>query len=93
MRFGLIFDVHASDKTPSTRKDDYKAAVLKKLEFVVEESNKRHYDAILMLGDLFHKKIPSHNSHSLISALISIFQKSKAPFYIIAGNHDILGNI
>lgn len=93
MRFGVIFDVHVSDKPPATRKDNYKEAILRKLDFIISNSNTLKYDAILMVGDLFHKKIPSHNSHSLVSSLIKVFEKSKAPIYIIAGNHDILGNI
>lgn len=93
MRIGIVFDPHVSDHTPATRKDDYRSAILKKLEFVVEESNKRRYAALLISGDLFHKKIPAHNSHALISSLISIFSKSKTPIYVIAGNHDISGNI
>ena len=93
MRIGLVFDVHVSDKTPATRKDDYRSAILRKLEFIINESNTRRYKALLFAGDLFHKKIPAHNSHALISSLISIFGKSRAPIYIIAGNHDISGNI
>ena len=98
MRFVVVGDVHIADAAPSTRKDDYKNVVLGKLKFIIDYVNQENaqyqqISAILMCGDLFHKKIPFHNSHSMISSLISIFEKSKAPIFIIPGNHDIHGNM
>lgn len=94
MNFAIVGDVHIADTAPSTRKDDYKNVVLGKLEFIINYVNSLGiYSAVLMAGDLFHKKIPFHNSHSMISALISLFEKSTVPIYIIPGNHDIHGNM
>lgn len=93
MRIGVLFDPHVGDKAPSTRKDDYRTSILNKLDFIVEQANIRKYKAVLVAGDLFHRKIPAHNSHALISSLISIFSKCKCPIYVIAGNHDISGNL
>lgn len=93
MRIGVIFDVHVSDKSPSTRKDDYRQSVLNKLEFCIEQANLRKYSCVLITGDLFHRKIPSHNSHALVGNLLMIFKKCNCPIYIIPGNHDISGNL
>lgn len=93
MRIGVIFDPHVSDKAPSTRKDDYRSAILRKLDFCVQEANTRRYAALLISGDLFHRKIPAHNSHALISNLLAIFEQAKMPIICIAGNHDISGNM
>ena len=94
MKLAVIGDVHIADVAPSTRKDDYKETVLGKLKFIIDRVNADPaYKAILMVGDLFHKKIPFHNSHSMISALLALFGQSKCPIYIIPGNHDIHGNM
>ena len=94
MKFAVIGDVHIADVAPSTRKDDYKETVLGKLKFIIDTVNQDPaYKAILMVGDLFHKKIPFHNSHSMISALLALFDQAKCPIYIIPGNHDIHGNM
>lgn len=93
MKIGIIGDPHASDKPPETRKDNYSQAILDKLEFCIEEGNNRKYNAFIIPGDIFHRKIPAHNSHSMVSSLITIFEKSKCPIYVVAGNHDISGNL
>ena len=91
--FGIVGDVHISDVPPNTRKDDYRATVLKKLEFIIDQSNARKYDALIFVGDVFHKHVPSRNTHFMISALIKLFEKSQVPIYVVAGNHDIHGNM
>ena len=94
MKFAVVGDVHISDVAPSTRKDDYRNVVLGKLRFIIDQVNQAgDYQAVLFLGDLFHKKVPFHNSHSMISALIRLFETCSCPIYIIPGNHDIHGNM
>lgn len=94
MKFAVVGDVHIADVPPSTRKDDYRNVVLGKLRFIINSVNADgQYSAVLFVGDLFHKKIPFHNSHSMLSSLISIFESCKVPIYIIPGNHDIHGNM
>ena len=93
MKFGIIGDVHIADNPPSTRKDDFRETVMNKLNFIIDYSNANQYSALVFVGDIFHKKIPSYNSHSMISALIRLFERSTAPVYVIAGNHDIYGNL
>ena len=94
MKFAVVGDVHIADVAPSTRKDDYRNVVLGKLKFIIDQVNQAgDYQAVLFLGDLFHKKVPFHNSHSLISSLIKIFEGCTCPIYIVPGNHDIHGNM
>ncbi len=93
IKFGIVGDVHISDNPPSTRKDDYRTTVLNKLNFIVDYANDHNYRALFFLGDLFHKKIPFHNSHTMISALITLFSGCKCPVYVVPGNHDIHGNM
>lgn len=94
MKFAVIGDVHIADVAPSTRKDDYRSVVLGKLKFIVDQVNQAgDFEAILLVGDLFHKKIPFHNSHAMLSSLISLFESASCPVYVIPGNHDIHGNM
>ena len=99
MNFAVVGDVHIADVAPSTRKDDYKNVVLGKLRYIIDYVNDRNketpgfYAAILLLGDLFHKKIPFHNSHSMLAQLIKEFERASCAIFIVPGNHDIHGNM
>lgn len=94
MKFAVVGDIHISDTAPSTRKDDYKSVVLGKLEFIINWVNAvGDHSAILLVGDVFDKKKPSSNSHSMVASLITLFEKSTVPIYVIPGNHDIRGNM
>lgn len=93
MNIVVVGDVHIADVAPSTRKDDYRTTVLNKLQFIADWVNANDVQAMIFLGDLFHKKIPFHNSHSMLSQLIDLFNSISCPKYIVAGNHDINGNM
>lgn len=81
-------DVHLSDRTPSSRKDDWTESVLGKLRQTVLVANKVKARAILDGGDFFHIKSPSQNSHKLIRAVADLHRESTAPVYACVGNHD-----
>lgn len=93
MKFLVIGDPHISDKAPSTRKDDYTEAIFKKLEFAIELANSKEVSCIIIPGDIFHRKIPTHNSHALIRRTLSLFRNSKSPIFVVAGNHDYYGSL
>jgi DNA repair exonuclease SbcCD nuclease subunit len=82
-------DVHLADKGPLTRIDDYREAILNKLEQIRDLAIERKVDVALCAGDLFHIKTPSKNSHYLVSRTIEIFKSFPCPVYSIYGNHDI----
>jgi DNA repair exonuclease SbcCD nuclease subunit len=86
----FVGDVHLSDTTPRSRKDDYTAAILKKLAQVADIS--KGYDAVVFVGDIFHKKRPDRNSHALVQNFIDVLKAyPKNSTYSIIGNHDIRG--
>lgn len=93
MKFLLVGDVHAADKAPATRIDDYCQAIFDKLHYIIDYGNSNSINTMVIAGDLFHRKIPSHNSHYLVKSLIDIFSSFKGDIYAVAGNHDISANL
>ena len=105
MRLLFIGDVHLADDPPSSRIDDYNAAILKKLEQCVKIANQGHpprahvaggctawegyYRAVVFMGDLFHIKDPYRNSHALVYKFLEVLDKFIPPVYGIEGNHDL----
>jgi len=82
-------DLHISDNGPRNRLDNYKEAMLDKLDQMGRACNKLKADAALFAGDLFNLKNPAKNSHRLNQDIINVIKKFSCPFYAIEGNHDI----
>lgn len=91
MKIAIVGDLHLADNPPSLRVDNYKETILDKVRFILHAAQGEGAEAICFLGDIFHKKIPSHNSHSLIRELISLCNEVAIPKLVIPGNHDISG--
>jgi DNA repair exonuclease SbcCD nuclease subunit len=82
-------DVHLADKSPAARIDNYRDAILDKLQQASDIAKERKVDLAICAGDLFHLKSPSKNSHYLVSRTIEIFKNFPCPVFSIYGNHDI----
>lgn len=93
IKFGCFGDVHASDTAPRARRDDYFETVINKIEQIAEISRVENWEFVIGLGDLFHKKKPSSNSHYLVSRLATAFNKFQCKVYCVVGNHDYLHEI
>lgn len=89
MKLAIIGDIHISDVAPSSRTDDYKTTIFKKLLFIKDYCNQNGADVVVLLGDVFHRKNPNLNSHDMVRELISIFSQFKAKVLEVPGNHDI----
>ena len=81
-------DVHLSDHTPRSRKDDWTETVIGKLTQVGEIARRLKAKAVLDGGDFFDIKSPTRNSHSLVRRVIELHQKYPCPVYGNVGNHD-----
>ena len=81
-------DVHLSDHTPRSRKDDWTATVLGKLAQIGELAGKLKVDGVLDGGDFFDLKSPTRNSHALIQRVLSVHRSYPCPVYGNVGNHD-----
>lgn len=79
----LVSDLHLTDKTPVSRKDDYLKAQIGKLQFLQNLSNENNHCPILCAGDVFDywKASPAlcKMAHSYLPR----------PFYTIPGQHDL----
>jgi DNA repair exonuclease SbcCD nuclease subunit len=92
-RVNLVWttDWHFSDVPPGRRKDDYRHALLQKLAFVREMTEKLH-GAALCGGDVFHHKKPHHigNSFRLIIDLMNALRRfPQGMVFGSIGNHDL----
>lgn len=87
----LIFmgDLHAADKPPSGRVDNYIDTVLGKLASIAMIASHNEATAVISLGDIFHSKQANRVSDTLRQRLIEMFKAFPCPVYVVPGNHDM----
>jgi DNA repair exonuclease SbcCD nuclease subunit len=83
-------DVHLSDTSPSSRKDDWADTVLGKLRQVATVAEKMRAAAVLDGGDFFHVKSPGRNTHELVRRVAEVHASYPCPVYGNVGNHDVV---
>lgn len=81
-------DVHLSDTSPASRKDDWAETVLGKLRQVGMVARKVEASAVLDGGDFFHIKSPGRNTHDLVRRVADVHRMYSCPVYGNVGNHD-----
>jgi len=77
---------------PISRKDDYKSTIYKKVDFIINECQKRKIDTLISTGDLFDKKYLKHYSSIAVKEnieLLKYIKESGINLVSIAGNHDL----
>ena len=92
IRFITSTDEHVADLAPGFRKDDYRASILKKIEWQGEFAKKFSANALLRGGDLFHVKAANKTTHATMQMVASIHKGYHCPTYSLAGNHDMSNN-
>ncbi len=85
----LIGDVHLADRPPSIRVEGYAEQILEKLVHAGEIALAEGCTHLVQLGDLFHVKTPSKNSHWLVQETYAALRSSGLPVVIVGGNHDV----
>ena len=88
MKLLYFTDTHIRAINPKNRIDNYLETIKNKINEVADISIKEDVDLVLHGGDLFDRP---DTSISVVSDFAEIFQKFKAPIYIVSGNHDIFG--
>ena len=82
---GMLFigDPHLASRIPGYRKDDYMAAIFKKLEYALNYAEQNKLLPVI-LGDLFHW--PRDNATRLLTQLMRLFDNRL--IVSVTGNHD-----
>ena len=83
-------DIHFSDKSPQSRTDNWKEALLDKISQVGEIAREVKAHAVLDGGDLFHVKSPGRTSHELVRSIMEAQSTYPCPTYACIGNHDVV---
>lgn len=83
-------DVHLSDTSPASRKDDWAETVLGKLRQVAHVAKKVGAAAVLDGGDFFHVKSPGRNTHDLVRRVADVHKGYPCPVFGNVGNHDVV---
>lgn len=91
IKFLSSSDEHIAESV-GFRKDDYRAAILSKLEWQGVAAKRFGADGILRGGDLFHVKAANKTTMSTLAKVIAVHRKYPCPTYAVAGNHDISHN-
>lgn len=86
----LLFrtDVHVSDHTPISRRDQWADTVCDKLEQFGQLLRENGCDAAFDNGDFFNDKTPIRTSHEIVTRVARIHQGYPCPTYANVGNHD-----
>ncbi len=89
MKFLQINDPHVSDQPPRMRTGSYREDILAKLQAALEIGAAHDVDAVVITGDLFHRKQPHHTSHRTVQDVRAVLRECGLPVYIVPGNHDL----
>lgn len=92
LRFLTSSDEHLADLSPGFRKDDYRSAILEKLEWQGGLAQKHRSDAVLRGGDLFHVKAANKTTMATMAAVAGIHRRYPCRTFSVAGNHDMTHN-
>jgi len=87
-RFIFVGDPHFRGTNPRNRKDDYKAALVRKLYEIFELAAQHQVEAVIFAGDMFD--LPDV-ANSVLNEFADVLNECPVPMYTTAGNHDIPG--
>ncbi len=88
MKLLVMGDLHAADKPPLGRIDNYMETVLRKLGAIADLAREHDVAAVLSTGDIFHSKQSNRVSDTLRQRLIASFNSFPCQTYVVPGNHD-----
>jgi hypothetical protein len=85
-------DEHLADLAPGFRKDDYRGAILSKVEWQGSFADRFRANAFLRGGDFIHVKAANKTTMRTLAMAARIHRRYPCPTYAIAGNHDMSNN-
>lgn len=86
----IVNDLHFDQRGPVCRDINYLRDITGKLLEISVLS--RNAQAVLITGDLIHRRIGKNVSHFTVRVIISLMKKMKCPVWLVLGNHDVMGN-
>lgn len=91
MKILLINDVHLTNENrhPSSCQASYTDDLFDLLYQASSIAAIHNISAVIQLGDLFHIKAPSSNSHQLIQQTMKWAKSVPCPVFVVPGNHDL----
>lgn len=92
INFVTSSDEHLSDLAPGFRKDDYRADVLRMIEWQGDFAKKSNSNAVLRGGDFFHVKAANKTTMRTMAMAARLHRNYSCPTYSLAGNHDMSNN-
>lgn len=94
MKILLINDVHLTNENrhPSSCTISYTDDLFDLLYQANDIAKEQQCSAIIQLGDLFHIKSPSSNSHELIQRTMKWARAAPCDVFVAPGNHDLLND-
>lgn len=93
IRFVSSSDEHlCGDKAPGFRKDDYRGAILSKLEWQGEFARLFGATSFLRGGDFVHVKAANGTSMRTLAMAARVQRRYPCPIFAVAGNHDMSNN-
>lgn len=91
----LVGDLHVSDTPPVNCTASYTDDIIEMLRWIADEAARRGADAVVWSGDVFDKKAPTKNSHSLILKMLSVvkyYKEMGVELFVVPGNHDLVND-
>lgn len=87
----MINDVHLTNPNshPSSCTGSYTPDLIDLLYQASDVAKDIGATAIVQLGDFFHIKAPSRNSHEIVIAAAKWARSAPCPVYVVPGNHDL----
>lgn len=92
IRFLTSTDEHLADQNPGYRKDSYRDAILRKIEWQGELASRLGCNAVLRGGDFIHVKPANKTTMGTLGKAAGIHRKYPCPTYSVCGNHDMSFN-
>ena len=86
-RYLQVNDPHVSDQAPLMRTASYTDDVIAKLKAAIDLAVVHECDAVVITGDLFHRKNAAHTSHLTVQRVREALE-ADIPVRIVRGNHD-----
>ncbi len=87
--FLVVGDMHLDSRNPSGRIDNYPETTLLKLGQLEQIAMQTGSNAIICLGDVFHRRSVSLSYLSSVASFFKRLQDKGISFYTVIGNHDI----